>query len=387
MGIATRTKSTGSLPVDDVRSEARGRWLEIIERLCPQLNMSVRFDTHRPCPVHGGTDGFRFFADARQTGGGICNTCGSKPDGFAIIMWINGWDFRRTVREVMTELGYRDDSTNAGGQRTQTRAAGPRVAPTTGSVMDEQRAKARLALMNRIWNEATPLFTLDAESLPARYYRSRGIDWTVAKLQRALRFHRSLEYRGRGLEPDRVLPAILARFVLPSGRPVNFHRTFLEPDEPVKARVLEPKRMMPKVEAPNGGAIRLKGSRSLDVVNVCEGLETGLSILQGSMLDTYVCTTGTLLEAFVPPPDRRVLIWADADLPKVVKPNSPPERCGEKKARVLLERLQAMGVTAAIRFPFVPATDKGVDWNDIHKDYGDDGILAGLYNDPHMLVH
>ena len=61
--------------------------------LAPPLKAALdRKGKHVPCPVHGGRDGFRIFPDVAETGGGICNTCGSFANGFALLMWINGWD-------------------------------------------------------------------------------------------------------------------------------------------------------------------------------------------------------------------------------------------------------------------------------------------------------
>lgn len=68
---------------------------------------SERKGKHVPCPVHGGRDGFRIFPDVAETGGGICNTCGSFANGFAPLMWINGWEFGRAIREVAEQVGSR----------------------------------------------------------------------------------------------------------------------------------------------------------------------------------------------------------------------------------------------------------------------------------------
>ena len=60
----------------EVRQRAAGRWLDLLGALAPALENALhRVGRHVPCPVHGGTDGFRLFRDADLTGGGVCNTC------------------------------------------------------------------------------------------------------------------------------------------------------------------------------------------------------------------------------------------------------------------------------------------------------------------------
>ena len=56
----------------DVRQFASGLWLDVLGALAQPLIPALRRPgRHVPCPVHGGTDGFRLFRDADQTGGGV----------------------------------------------------------------------------------------------------------------------------------------------------------------------------------------------------------------------------------------------------------------------------------------------------------------------------
>lgn len=76
---------------------------------------------HTSCPVHGTTrrkgDGFRLFKDSYRTGGGVCNTCGPRKDGFELLMWLKGWDFSQCLLAVgdfvsatkhLTKKGYEE---------------------------------------------------------------------------------------------------------------------------------------------------------------------------------------------------------------------------------------------------------------------------------------
>ena len=102
---ATNLNASNNIESTPVRLAARGRWLSILESLCPELQPALaRPGRHGACPVHGGHDGFRLFRDAEVSGGGICNSCGSKPDGFALLMWLRGWSFPDTLKAVASTL-------------------------------------------------------------------------------------------------------------------------------------------------------------------------------------------------------------------------------------------------------------------------------------------
>ena len=48
---------------------ANGRWDEILSNLAPALRPAIdAAPRHCECPLHGGSDGFRFFRDFKKTG-------------------------------------------------------------------------------------------------------------------------------------------------------------------------------------------------------------------------------------------------------------------------------------------------------------------------------
>jgi hypothetical protein len=127
-----------------VKDDARGRWERVLPDLAPALKEAVeRRGKHVPCPVHGGRDGFRVFPDVDQTGGGVCNTCGFFADGLSLLMWVNDWDFSRTIREVAEHVG--------GQPVSSTRRQWPSVA--SGMPDDATRREH----LNRTWRESLPL--------------------------------------------------------------------------------------------------------------------------------------------------------------------------------------------------------------------------------------
>lgn len=94
--------------IDDIKRAAMGRWKEIFLALAPQLQTAMeKAGHHVPCPVHGGVDGFRLFPQYEIKGDGICNTCGPRTDGFAMLMWLNEWTFTQAAEQVASVLGLR----------------------------------------------------------------------------------------------------------------------------------------------------------------------------------------------------------------------------------------------------------------------------------------
>ncbi len=93
------------IDVHAVRAKAAGHWGFIFCRLAPQLKNAVeKAGRHVACPVHGGEDGFRLFRNFDVNGSGVCNTCGMRRDGFAMLEWLNGWSFRETLEAVAKVL-------------------------------------------------------------------------------------------------------------------------------------------------------------------------------------------------------------------------------------------------------------------------------------------
>lgn len=343
------------MKAEDIKSLARGRWGEILVAIAPQLRPALeRVGRHVPCPVHGGKDGFRVFPDVEDTGGSICNTCGTFTDGFATLMWANGWDFVTTLRAVSDYLG-----------------GIPRVDVSQPIVIYDRHdpgkdEKLRLNL-NRVWHESIVLTARDAE--PARLYLARrGIS---IRPPETLRFHPSLSYHDGG-EKIGEFPALIAMVSSAQGNPVTIHRTYLTKDGQ-KAPVESPKKLMsyPKDRKLVGGAIRLVDPG--DVLAVAEGLETALAVMEGTGLPVWCAVNALLMEAFVPPACvKRVVVFADRDKPTAQHPHGH----GQEAARRLVQRLWEMGIKASAIVPKgeIQPGKKSLDWLDILNLYGKAGF-------------
>ena len=98
---------------EKVRFAANGNWIFIVSALAPHATDALKkLGRHVGCPVHGGKDGFRLFKkDFLETGGGVCNTCGPRHDGFELLMWLNNWSFKETLEAIGNFLSVEPELT------------------------------------------------------------------------------------------------------------------------------------------------------------------------------------------------------------------------------------------------------------------------------------
>ena len=340
-----------------VRAAARGRWVPLLEALCPELEPALsKPGRHVGCPVHGGRDGFRLFRDVELSGGGVCNTCGASHDGFSLLQWLKGWSFPETLAAVDNALGGSLPT------RTDCRKA-PAVyakAPSDGQTRDRLR---------RTWRESVDWRTPAAKPL-RDYLAHRGLDARLlADIDRAIRFHHGLRYYDDEMKYVGTYPALLALVVDADGKPVTIHRIYLT-SEGRKAPVEAPKKMMaiPSDRQVMGGAIRLGTREGSPVVDIAEGVETALAVRQATRLPVWSAVNAALLAGFKPPAGtRHVRVWCDLDRGGV----------GEEAATQLRNRLAADGITVEIRLPPEALLGaKKADWLDALNALGVQGFPA-----------
>lgn len=351
-----------------VKTAAFGQWDAIIQRLAPEIPAAAfkKLGKHVACPIHsGGTkgDGFKLFKkDFAETGGGMCNTCGTFHDGFKLLMWLKGWDFPTTVEEVAGELGLKN-SNDQREQRAINRDREAEIAAIRAQrLADEKAGDERIrGNLKRIWNESVPLTDPIAE--PARLYlASRKIrNWDRPGLERAVRFHPSLNCYNEDQEFEGSFPTIVL-LVCSEGRPATIHRHYLTP-KGEKAPVENSKKMceVPSDRQVTGGAVFT--SMAAEVADVCEGLETALSIEMAMGIPVWPLVNATLLELFEPPKGvKAVRIWADKDVTET----------GIRAANALKARLWEKGIKCMVMIPSIsiPAGAKGVDWADVWMTMG-----------------
>lgn len=345
------------LKAEDLKREAAGRWGSILRSLAPALDPALqRAGKHVKCPhpSHGGKNDFRLFKDFEESGGGIC-TCGSYTDGFALLMWINGWDFYTTFRAVARELGF---DLEGGNQNPKPQ---PKFDQAKMEEARRQRAEAEAAenehlreRLNRTWKAS--LAASDPKAEPLRLYLARrGL--ATQQIPNTLRLHPRLAYANENGEIIGYWPALLALVQDLEGRAVTLHRIYLTHDGQ-KAPVDAPKKLMayPSDRTLNGSAIRLGPAGA--VVGVAEGIETGLAIQQATGLPVWVTINAILMESLeVPESVKMVCIYADKD----------KSETGRNSAAVLVQRMWQQQRQAAGLLPTmaIPSAGKGIDWLDV----------------------
>lgn len=353
--------STKAIESDIVRNAARGSWLSVLNSLAPELERAIlKPGRHIGCPIHGGKDGFKLFRNAGISGGGICNTCGAKPDGFSLLMWLRDWSFPDALSAVANVLGL---STNAAYQKPVI----PRkpVFTKSKSTADDDRLKA---ILRTVWLESKSVHHPDAK--PVRLYlQSRGLDDWLPNWP-SIRFHPNMQYRDEDGDLIGHYPAMLA-LVEKGNEAITIHRTFLTQDG-CKAPVDSPKKMMP---APSnklvvGSAIRLGNPGR--VLCVTEGIETALAVIEATGMVTWPLISATMMSQFVIPAGvKKLMIWSDLD-----------RSCaGSLVATKLAELAKAQGVEAVICEPKgpIPVNSKSVDWLDVLNQQGPNAFVRSCF--------
>lgn len=402
-----------------VREAAMGRWLEVLTYLADsQLNDALlKPGKHVTCPIHGTSgkgrgDGFRLFKDVVNTGGGICNTCGSFHDGFELLIWLKGWDFRTTLNYVAEILQvpsehnnrqYRNSMSVRSAQMAvqclnQSSEPQPEVVatqtlpkvvpmsqPTPERLAEIQAIQVRLAervsrnaredqeKIERTWYESISL-TNGVPGPLFLYWKRRGILLRQDLLVKGdnVRFHSALPYYDEDEDGNVVnignFPAMIAAIRDLEGNIISLHRTYLT-STGNKAKVKCPRKMMPVPEnkTVTGASIQLGGHPTEGVLGIAEGIETAMSAMRVYRIPTWSSVSATILEKFEPPKGvKTILIWADKD----------KSLTGQRSAKALKDTLELKGITVHILMPQRPIKGKSVDWNDVLVSEGSWGFPA-----------
>lgn len=338
---------------NEVRAKACGQWDVIVPQLARHLADAVDSGLKHPsrhldCPIHGGKKDLRLFRDFIDTGGGVC-TCGTYPDGFALIGAANGWSFSETVNEV-GKLVF-------GTSYEAIKVSRP-VRPPRDRILEDAKEDAKKSRrLRNIWRHSTFL----PGSLAETYLRSRGISLKFEHLKN-LMFCSALE-NWEEIKKDKwkmtgKYPALIACLHDAKGLPVTLHRIYLQADGINKAPLEQPKKMCGPLSnrTLDGSAVRLCDPK--EVLGIAEGIETACAAMQMFRVPCWAAVNADLLEKFVPPKSvKKVIVFADKDR---------SER-GIEAALVLAKRLRELGFEVEIKLPKaeIPEGKKGIDWLDV----------------------
>lgn len=357
------------LPIkaESLKEQASGQWSSIISSLAPELSEHInRKSKHGPCPRHNGKngDGFRVFNDFEKTGGGVCNTCGTFTDGFALLEWANGWDFRTTLEEVHRYL-------NSSAKAYSPKPKQPYELPKEGASGPQKKQDKKAYVVETILKSSSE----EPIEPVIRYLASRGLD-SIQTLPKTIKYNRALSLH-INKKVEGTYPALVAPLTK-DNEVVGLTRLYLthEGDKLYKTfegKTVNAKQMLGIAQgAMSGGAVKFQ--EPTDVLHVGEGIETMLAVWDSIGEPTWACCTAALLSVVdIPTNTKTVYIWADKD------------KAGLSASQKLKERLEAQGKTVYILVPSFPDTaQKDWDWLDVYNFRGA-AALTHTYQNAHNL--
>ena len=94
-----------TLQADEIKRLAAGHCCQILRSVCGLTDDQLNPKLHGPCPRCKGKDRFRAFDDVNETGGLLCNQCGSRADVLASVQWLTGCTFSEALKLVAEQIG------------------------------------------------------------------------------------------------------------------------------------------------------------------------------------------------------------------------------------------------------------------------------------------
>ena len=319
---------------ETIKNFCAGLWFKIILSLASHLSGIIeRGRRHGPCPLCGGKDRARCHNDFEDTGGIFCNQCGGGADGFAVLMWANGWTFPEALEAVKSYLGL------GNGQIPIARPVSPKTKQIPAKNWDDD-----LRRMEAVWGKATQ----DSGRI-AEYLEYRGL---LISVPDTLRLHPNLYYYEQGRTDS--YPCMIAEIIL-DGQRVGLHRTWFDTKGLGKAPCSQPRKTWKCVDSMAGGAIRLYPAEEGKPLAIAEGIETALAVRELTGYPVWSCVNSRMLETVrLPENIQSVIICADLD----------KSEAGQRAADKLAERLINEGRQVKISYPPIPIPEnsRGVDW-------------------------
>lgn len=220
----------------------------------------------------------------------------------------------------------------------------PSAPPQRRQEAKPQRDQSRRnAFIQKIWLQTWNSGTVAAPEL-RRWLQARGIDDTKLDLERL-----PLRWSPRCPRERETAPAMIALMTNPvTVEPCGLHRTFLLPDGSGKAPVNPVRQTLGRV-----GIIRLSPDDEVELgLGICEGIETGLSLMAAGWRSIWACGPLDILRDFpVLGGIECLTIFADP------KPNEV------EGARACAARWKGAGREVRV---YAPPLKDG-DWNDVLK--------------------
>jgi len=256
---------------DQVRAESFGKWPSIYHH----FGVDVGTGRHKPCPVCGGKDRFRF-DDKRGFGEYFCGGCGAG-DGFGLLTKVMGIEYKEVMSEVSRVIGKFPECEH------------PKEKPVSKD------------LMRQIFRESQPVKQGDVVH---RYLKNRGL----SSMPRALRAS-TMCWESETKKPR---CAMIGTFHDVDGKAITVQRVYLTKDGR-KLDIKSPKKILPTIKPMNGGACRLYTVPD-GVLGIAEGIGTAIACKELFNIPVWASLSATLMEQFEPPAGiTKVRVFADND--------------------------------------------------------------------------
>lgn len=330
---------------DDWVNRARNADIkEVADRLGAKLKRFGR-EYVGPCPICGGRD--RFSVNTRKQ---IFNCRGARGgDVIAMVEHVQAVPFLDAVKWITGEEspGIKAVQDRRAVKAAKVRRAAAEQKQRLQETEDNRHREMMRANAHELWKGAREIAGTTAEA----YLHHRGIEYRVPS--KMLRFG-VLAHPEGGRHPT-----LIAAVTAPDGQFRGIWRIYLKPDGKGRADVENNKLGLGPC---SGGAVWL-GSSTDEVINVCEGLETGLGvfgILGGKEIVAAALSTSGMVNFRPTIGCGLVRIWPDGDVDKIKDGKVLPSP-GLRAATELADRMREMGVKAVIQ----PTPKNGMDYLDI----------------------
>jgi len=350
-----------SINADEIRSMARGDWINIITGIDDRFSQAAEaIGKHVPCPIGtGSVDGFRFEDSSPTDGHAFSNTGEKLGNGFQVLMWSNGWNFRQALEAVHNQLGS---------PKTKRTTSTPAISapPTPPAPNKKPEVIKKNTIPIKIWKQSAE----EISDPVKKYLEKRGLS-EVTTLPKSLRSNDGIDYStgtGKARVVHGVYPALIGEFIK-DGEIVGIQRHYLT-NEGDKADLKNPKLMLATHKgACSGAAVHLEEPK--EALAIAEGIETALSVQLSTKIPTWAATTAPILSKIkVPEAVKTVYIFADKD----------QGGAGKKAAHQLSERLISEGKNVFIFMPPVARQEheKSIDWLDVLNKIGKDPFIQAI---------
>ena len=336
---------------NDIKSQLRGRWLNVYLSLAPTLSNAVKnIGKHVSCPMHGGAHGDAFRIDNNNSdGAAYCNTCGNFLDGIEVLKWVNKWTFRETIERLDD---YINGSHHCYYNNNPIKSINNHSCEPNNIEVEKRRKSVERIIKT---SSKTPL------DVHLSYFEKRGIYPIDAP---TLRYHAGLAYYYNGKPIVNSMgewvyyPCIVGIYKNANGIS-GISRIYLDKDGNKAGEQLKldlshmgisedspPVKVAYKIESLSGSAVRLGAIG--ETVAICEGIETGIALKNSGVPSVLACTTATLMQSLsLPKHVKNALIYADYDDAGINAANKLKARLDWCKVDILIPPYQISGLIGA----------------------------------------